>query len=100
MKFSKGLMFVALFAVSTFNVITPSSYYQAAKDRFSQAKDAYDKYSPQAKDMYGQAQEKYGQAKEAYDTYSPQARDTYNDMKTKYDNYKGKPSVNNSTDMQ
>ena len=86
MKSSKGLMIVALFAISTFTIITPSSYYERAKakaqgmydqgkDMYGQAQGVYDKYGAPAKEMY----DKYSpQAKEMYDKYSPQAKELYN----------------------
>lgn len=90
MNFSKGLMIIALCAISSFTAITPSSYYERAKAKaqgmydqgknmYGQAQGMYDKYGTPAKEMY----DKYSpQAKEMYDTYSPQAKEMYDKYRT------------------
>jgi hypothetical protein len=101
MKFSKGLMVVALCAMS-FGVITPSSYFERAKAKaqalYGQAQDTYNKYGSSAKDMYGQAKtayDKYGRP--MYDKYGRQIvapiKDKYQDLRSKAVDYMYKPSA-------
>ncbi len=85
MKFSKGLMVVALCAMS-FGVITPSSYYERAK---AKAQNMYG----QAKDKLGGVQgmyDKYGRP--LYDKYGQPLKDKYQDLRSKAVDYYNTPS--------
>jgi len=79
MKSSKGLMaVVALFALSTFTVVTPSAYLNRAKAAAEKAKAAA-----------AQAQAAYTQAQDAVN----QAKGVYGQGKTMYGKYMGTPSA-------